>query len=308
VLAETLSMTVGGRSQLVRRRCVRIGGISIGLSATSANDIRLTEELEAFESETPVCDIEISIEWAQELPRLENQRLFDSGSVWTLYANDTGFIFDFSTPILGKQPYKRLYATRDFCNARLLLNRACLSNTAGAYPLEYPLDELMVTNWLALGRGVEMHGCGLADRESAGLLFLGHSGAGKSTTSLLWKLLRDVQVLSDDRIILRELANQIWIYGTPWHGEGGFASPEKARIHQIFILEHGDKNEILPLAGNRAVAELFARCFPPFHGHRPLNFTLSFLHHIADSVPCYLFRFLPNPSAVEKVLDFCRRR
>ena len=306
MLAETSSIAVCRQRGAIHRCCVRIGEVSIGLRASSASDIRLTEELQAFESETPYCDIEISIEWAHELPRLEGKRLFDSGSVWILYAGDAGFIFDFSTPVLGRQPYKRLYVNKDFSEARLLLNRACFSKTAEVYPLDYPLDELLVTNWLALGRGVEMHGCGLADHHSGAHLFLGHSGAGKSTMSLLWKSLLDVRVLSDDRIILRERANEIWMYGTPWHGEAGFASPEKVRIHRIFILEHGEKNEILPLSGNRAVAELFARCFPPFHSHGPLDFTLSYLHHIADAVPCYLYRFLPNPSAVEKILDFCR--
>ena len=136
MLAETSPMAVCGQSEVVHRRCVRIGGVSIGVAASSAKDIRLTEELEAFQSQTPYCDIEISIEWAQELPRLENKRLFDSGSVWTLYASDAGFIFDFSTPVLGKQPYKRLYVNRDFSEARLLLNCACLSKTAEVYPLE----------------------------------------------------------------------------------------------------------------------------------------------------------------------------
>jgi hypothetical protein len=306
VLAETSPATVCRQPGVINRCCVRIGEVSIVLAASSAEDIRLTEALDAFRSETPYCDIEISIEWAQELPRSEGKRLFDSSSVWTLYADDAGFVFDFSTPVLGKQPYKRLYVNRDFSEAQLLLNRACFLKAAEVYPLEYPLDELLVTNWLALGRGVEVHGCGFVDDESGGHLFLGHSGAGKSTTSLLWKSLRDVRVLSDDRIILRELANEIWMHGTPWHGEAGFASPEKVKIRRIFILEHGEKNEILPLSVNRAVGELFARCFPPFHGHGPLNFTLSYLHYIADSVPCYLYRFLPNPSAVEKILDFCR--
>jgi hypothetical protein len=306
VLAETSPMTVCRRPKGVHRCCVQIGEVSIGLAAGSANDICLPKELDAFKSETPYCDIEISIEWVQELQRSEGKRLFDSGSLWILYAEDSGFIFDFSTPVLGRQPYKRLYVNRDFSQARLLLNRVCLSRTAEVYPLEYPLDELLVTNWLALGRGVEVHGCGLADHEGGGHLFLGHSGAGKSTTSLLWKSLRDVRVLSDDRIILRELGNDIWMHGTPWHGEAGFASPEKVRICRIFILEHGEQNDILPLSVNRAVAELFARCFPPFHSYGPLDFTLSYLHHIADSVPCYLYRFLPNPSAVEKILDFCR--
>src|ERR1700730_11112430 len=301
-------MTVCKQPGLINRCCVRIGEVSIGLAASFASDIRLSEEMVVFRSETPDCDIEISVEWAQELPRSEGKRLFDSGSLWILYADDAGFVFDFSTPVLGKQPYKRLYVNRDFSEAQLLLNRACFSKAAEVYPLEYPLDELLVTNWLALGRGVEVHGCGFVDDESGGHLFLGHSGAGKSTTSLLWKSLRDVRVLSDDRIILRWLGEELWMHGTPWHGEAGLASPDKMKIRRIFILEHGEKNEILPLSGNRAVAELFARCFPPFHGHGPLNFTLSYLHHIADSVPCYLYRFLPNPSAVEKILDFCRCR
>src|SRR5207237_1133299 len=82
---------------------------------------------------------------------------------------------------------------------------------ASVSPLEYPLDELLITNWLSCGRGVEVHACGLVDRESGGHLFLGHSGAGKSTTTLLWKKLRDVRVLSDDRIILRKHATDIWM-------------------------------------------------------------------------------------------------
>ena len=34
-------------------------------------------------------------------------------------------------------------------------------------------------------------------------LFVGHSGAGKSTTTRLWTAREDVEVLSDDRIIVR---------------------------------------------------------------------------------------------------------
>ena len=70
------------------------------------------------------------------------------------------------------------------------------------------------------------------------------------------------------------------------------------------MLEHGDRNEVLPLAQGRAVAELFARCFPPFYGRDPLAFTLSFLHEITNRVPCYQFRFVPDESAVSVILDF----
>jgi hypothetical protein len=52
------------------------------------------------------------------------------------------------------------------------------------------------------------------------------------------------------------------------------------------------------------VAELFARCFPPFYSQGPLAFTLSFLQRITNRVPCYSFRFVPDESAVWEILNF----
>ena len=290
----------------IHRCCVRIGDVSLGLSASSAEDILLDREMDSFRTGSTDCDIEVTVEWAEHLPKPEGRKLFDSGSIWTLYEEPCGSVFDFVTPILGGQPYKRLSVNREFSSAQLLLNRESLSRATRVYPLEYPLDELLVTNWLAAAgkRGVEVHGCGLVDSETGGHLFLGHSGAGKSTTTRLWKSVRQAHILSDDRIILHEKANQIRMYGTPWHGEAGFASSENANINRIFVLEHGDKNEILPLPQAQAVAALFARCFPPFYSHRPLDSTLCFLHHITDRVPCYLYRFVPDRTAVEEFLDF----
>ena len=48
-----------------------------------------------------------------------------------------------------------------------------------------------------------MHGCGIVRADGTGNLFVGHSGAGKSTTTRLWTEVEDVEVLSDDRIIVR---------------------------------------------------------------------------------------------------------
>jgi hypothetical protein len=284
--------------------------VSIGLSASSAEDILLDREMDGFRIGPTDCDIEVSVVWVEHLRKPRGRKLFDSGSIWTLYEVPDGSVFDFATPVLGCQPYKRLWVNREFSAARLHLNRECFSEGTRVCPLEYPLDELLVSSWLATaeGRGVEVHGCGLVDSETGGHLFLGHSGAGKSTTTRLWKSLRQVRVLSDDRIILHESANEVRMYGTPWHGEAGFASPEKANIKRIFVLEHGDNNDILPLPQAQAVAELFARCFPPFYSHGALDYTLSFLHHITDLVPCYLYRFLPEDSSVEKILDFNERR
>jgi hypothetical protein len=282
--------------------------MSIGLNASTLDDLSLSPNLIPFTisffADSNPCDIEITIEWANQLQLWQGQKLFDSGSLWTIYATDPGYAIDFVSPVLGLQPYKRLLVTKDFSNARLVLNRECLAGIERVYALEYPADELLVTNWLAQGRGVEVHGCGLVDSETGGHLFLGHSGAGKSTTTLIWKSTRNAEVLSDDRIILRRDENKFWMHGTPWHGDAGFALPQKASISRIFILEHSKANEIVPLTKSEAVAEIFARCFPPFHGREPLSSTLSYLEDIVNIVPCYRFRFRPDASAVETILNF----
>jgi len=135
-------------------------------------------------------------------------------------------------------------------------------------------------------------------------LFLGHSGAGKSTTTRIWQSSRNPEVLSDDRIILRLHDGELRMYGTPWHGEAGLASPSKTKLSRIFVLQHGPRNEITAMTKAQAAGEVFARSFPPFHSAAGLERTLEFINRVLDVVPCYQFQFVPDESAVKAVLDF----
>jgi len=286
------------------RRCVRVGEVSLGLNADSFATLGLAPDLALFETESRHCDIEIEVFWSERIESQPGNPVFDSGSLWTLRLSGEEFQFDFATPVFGDVPYKRLCVNPGFSRTQLYLNRCCLDESQIVYPLEYPVDELLVTHWLARGRGIELHGCGLVDSGSGAELFLGHSGAGKSTTTQLWTSLRDVHVLSDDRIILRNRGSEVWMHGTPWHGEAGFASPGSAKISRIFLLEHGEENGLIELPRSKAAAELFARCFVPFYDRVALDFTLSYVHHIADSLPCYSYKFRPDHSSVEQILNF----
>ena len=94
---------------------------------------------------------------------------------------------------------------------------------------------------LARGHGVEVHGGGVVMPDGRGWLFVGVSGAGKTTLSRMWCAEPDVRVLSDERIILREEGGEIWMYGTPWHGDGHIAEPGRARLDRVFFLRHGPR-------------------------------------------------------------------
>jgi hypothetical protein len=302
----------------------QVGGVSVQLTSLDATVVNLVPSLEPFRIGSSSTDIAISVEWANSLDPTRGSKLFDSGSVWRLYEGDAGFQFDFSAPLLGNQPYKRLLVDRSFKRASLQMSDRCFAGTSYVpAPLEYPLDELLIMHRLTQEKAIELHGCGIVRADGIGNLFVGHSGAGKSTTTRLWTALEDVEVLSDDRIIVRrhEKAQQqvprgfasrhasekqnrkIRIYGTPWHGEAMYASPNSAPLARIFILEHGHGNVLTPLSPSQAVAELFARSFVPFHRHEYVESALTFLEEVVENVPVYRFAFEPDHRAVDTILN-----
>lgn len=283
----------------------RIAGTSLELLGRSEEDLHFSPGLEMFRSSEWVPDITVEVEWTGMLRPHFGTPVFESGSAWSVSKDERDFVFDFSSSVLSSNPYKRLHVNPDFTRARLLLSRAALDSHRPILPLEYPADELLITNYLAVHSfGVEVHGCGLIDSETGGHLFLGHSGAGKSTTARLWETFRNPEILSDDRIILRIENGELWMHGTPWHGEGQFASPGKARVNNIFILQHGHGNERVELTPSRAAGELFARAFPPFHSSIGLERTVEFLGRVVAIAPCFEFSFAPDASSVNSVLEF----
>src|ERR1700722_5358598 len=263
----------------------RIGGVSVQLVGQSDDDVTLVPSLEPFRAANPGSNINIQVEWMENLRPPAGRTLFDSGSVWKMFEDGAGFQFDFSAPIFGEQPYKRLLVDCKFRRAKLQMSAEAFAGTEYAIaPLEYPLDELLIMHRLTQEKAIELHSCGIVRPDGTGNLFVGHSGAGKSTTTRLWTEREDVEVLSDDRIIVRrdEGAGQCGVlrlrdrsasptghfaqddkpkktsgmrmYGTPWHGEGMYASPNSAPLSRIFILAHGHGNVLTRLSPTHAVA------------------------------------------------------
>jgi hypothetical protein len=287
----------------------RIGGVSVRVAGQNNDDVTLAPSLEAFRTETRVSDIEIQVEWAEKLDPAAGRQLFDSDSIWRLYGDGADFQFDFSSAILGEEPYKRLHVDRQFRTARLQMSAGCFAGTGfEVSPLEYPLDELLIMHRLTQEKAIELHSCGIVRPDGTGNLFVGHSGAGKSTTTRLWTAREKVEVLSDDRIIVRheppENSGSMRMYGTPWHGEAAYASPGSAPLARIFILEHGHGNVLTRLSPSQAVAELFARSFVPFHRHEYVDSALEFLQELVGAVPCYHYSFEPDYRAVDTILNF----
>jgi hypothetical protein len=302
---STFSIDEGLNSGL--QLAYRIAGISFGIVSDGGVGVTLDPESRAFavSTESEFCDINIAVSCVDKLSLPTREPIFHSGGIWSLLEeridNRKGFRLNFQYPFPGETPYKSAWFDRNFETGHLLLSRQYFPDDGPIYPMEYPLDEVLMIHRLACGHGLEVHAVGIVDETGRGHLFLGHSGAGKSTTARLWLHQPGVQILSDDRIILRAHGEKIFMYGTPWHGDAGISSPDCAAVTNIYFLEQYRHNEILPLASGVAAAELFARSFVPRHCAQGLEFSLGFMERVTRQIPCNVFRFVPQPSAVEAI-------
>ncbi len=291
-----------------------VGGVSVAVTGCNEEDVALVPSLEPFRIESPFyaegdcADIRMHVEWQRELRPTLRRQLFDSGCTWRLFeCGKAGLQFDFHVASFSAQPYKRLLIDKGFSQAILQLNESAFAGaTRRLSAWEYPLDELLIMHRLTQENAIELHGCGIVCADGVGNLFVGHSGAGKSTTTRLWTAHQRVDVLSDDRIIVRreKAGGRMHMYGTPWHGEEMYASPASAPLRRIFVLEHGHANVVTRLTPNQAVAELFARSFVPFYRHEYVESALGFLQEVVAAVPCYRYAFEPDQRAVETILNF----
>jgi hypothetical protein len=171
----------------------------------------------------------------------------------------------------------------------------------GLNPLEFPIDEILINALLARRRGIELHACGVIAGGS-GLLFIGNSGDGKTTTARLWQSEAD-EIVSDDRVIVRADGDGWEMYGTPWHGEAEICSPSHAPLRRIYVLHKSERNGITPLGAAESVARLFSCAFPPFHDPRGLATVVDTLGALVESVPVARLSFLNDPSAVAFVRE-----
>ncbi len=257
-------------------------------------EITVPDAVGRFLTADDPCDITIHAQWSDGETPAHGRLLFDSGGLWQLREAGGRLTWSFTSPIFGVTPYKTAVFERDFSAGEVFIHRPYFDVSAPIYPLEYPLDELVITNWLSLGRGIEIHACAVRDADGAGYLFAGHSGAGKTTTARLWQDLPGVTVLSDDRVILRRSGGQIWMYGTPWHGDEPLASPSRVPLSRGVILRHADRHELVDHKGGDAIAKLLACSFPPFFSANALDFSLSFLNDVAQHAPFADFGFVPD--------------
>ena len=161
----------------------------------------------------------------------------------------------------------------------------------------FPSDQILIVRILADRDGFYLHSCGV-NFEGKGLLFVGHSEAGKSTMATMLK--GKAEILCDDRIIIRKQSKGFKIYGTWSHGDVPDVSANSAPLKAIMFLEKAHKNRLIPMIDKKEVTKKILACLiKPFVTTDWWEKTLLVVDKVVETVPCYILKFDKSGAVVE---------
>jgi hypothetical protein len=258
--------------------------------------LKITNPLEG------TISINIDLEF-DNIPDIKNMtRLFDTGESWSMFMNGDKYFIALNPPELkGKIVWlanfdRYIEKTTIYCGD-LLINTAG-GNTKVTNPFQYPLDQILLMYFMSQRKGALIHAAGI-DINGRGYIFPGKSGAGKSTLTRQFTFVKNMEFLSDDRVVIRKIDRTFKVFGTPWAGEAGIAENKNFLLYGIFFINQGTENKIKEIKP----AEAFERLMPvtsiPWYDKETMTRILDFCEDMISNIPAYELQFKPDNEVVD---------
>jgi len=150
------------------------------------------------------------------------------------------------------------------------------------------LTRIFVARYLLSRGGVAMHAAGALRNEQAHL-FIGPSGAGKTTIVTQWP---NDAIFGDDQIILTESNSGFTIHDTPYPGnEGTLCAKGSAPLSHIYVLEQSENTALEPLGKAAAFRALSKQVFHIGSAQNDASLIFELLERLTNQVPISLLKF-----------------
>lgn len=221
---------------------------------------RFLPYLNLFRTQSPGADL-VSIRHYGVMPVIDESRLktrLYEHPPWKIFQFDDAWVYlqfvvtenqtEYTQLAVFNKDYSRARIYRNIKNGYQLNNQHALTMT--------PTDQILFAHLLADRSGFLIHASGMII-DGKGVLFAGHSGAGKSTIAKILK--HEGELLCDDRIAVRRWEDGFRIHGTWSHGELPDVSNNSAPLKGIFFLEQAEINALVPIID---IKERFKRLLP----------------------------------------------
>jgi hypothetical protein len=232
-------------------------------------------------------------------------KIFDSEQSWSLFRDGTHYLLSLAPPFHNQDPVWLARFDSPVSRVDVFLNAS--DGVMPDHPVRYPLDQFLLVCHLATRSGLILHAAG-ATFGSAGLVFAGRSRAGKSTLCRQLQSDRRIDLLSDDRIIVRDIDGVFRAFGTPWPGEAGIAKNTSAPMKCLFFLSHGAENRVEPINRQEALANLLPIASIPWYEKHLVSHALNTCDKLLNRIPAYNLCFRPDSSVAGALNDFVNQK
>lgn len=165
-------------------------------------------------------------------------------------------------------------------------------------PLEYPLDGLILYYLTVISGDIMIHASGI-NISGRGYLFSGVSGKGKTTIAKIWDSV-GARIIHDDRLIIKNTGGSYRMFNTPVYDDD---EPLDSQLDRIFIIEHGVRNNIIPVRGASAVTQVIANCIQHNWDPELIARFLGSVSIMCSSLPVSRLAFTPDRRCIDYILE-----
>ncbi len=215
----------------------------------------------------------------------------------TIFRADSGYRIDMapmqSAPVCG-----RLALDADYSSGKLETR-----NSSGRFAIDNALM-LMYAFRTSVLHTLELHASVIV-RDGLARMFLGVSGAGKSTHSRMWiENVPGSELLNDDNPIVRVFPDgSVRVYGSPWSGKTPCYRNEDALLSAFVSIRKAPYNKITRQALIEAYSSIYSACSGFRDDKKMADGIHSTIEALVTGVPGFVLECLPDAEAAKVCLD-----
>lgn len=228
----------------------RISLGEINLCFNSELPMSVSDDMRKFCIDTDKFDITVNIKPMDKMLDLPPAPCGDD--LLLNYYNDGNYQYAVAKPgTLG--PATAVVYTSDFSKATVYINEK--EHPGVICTIDKVLQLFPVRQLLAHHHAMLLHASQIVVGNK-GILFTAPSGTGKSTQAQLWQKHEDIEIVCNDRTLLRKNGNFYNTYGYPIDGSSPVCNNKKYDLGAIVVLRQANENTIQRLSALKALKYL----------------------------------------------------